>query len=131
MEVKSATKKFKEEINVILKDLKDKGILKEEEDFYYLNDYKMTYVRKREKPNIKLISDMEIKHALIISLILGTCLDKDGLIKNAGLLLGYHSVSKVFKTRCIKLISLLENNTMNSSAEGYVLKESAIQEYKK
>ena len=96
-----------------------------------LKDFKMEYVRKREKPNIKLISDMEIKYALIISLILNMSLNENDLMKTAATLLGYHSLSKVFKTRCNPLLNSLKVDTFNYNEEGYTLKSEVLNQYKK
>ena len=125
----SATKKFKNEIDMNLKGVCNIFPIIEDNDFYYYGKYTLKYVRRREKPNIKTISDMELKQSIIISLLLNTCLDEKDLLKTASNLIGYKSMGKIFKERCTPLLKELEVDTITLEKEGYVLKEDIIKKY--
>ncbi|MDR3290514.1 MAG: DUF4011 domain-containing protein [Methanobrevibacter sp.] len=103
-----ATKKFKNTVDLLLHDMFYQNRFYVNNGFYYSYKNPVT-LRKREKPNIKLISDEEIKETIILILKEQYALQSDDLAKVSSVLLGFSACRINTKNRFLDVI----NNMIN------------------
>ncbi|MDR3223935.1 MAG: DUF4011 domain-containing protein [Methanobrevibacter sp.] len=114
-----ATKKFKNTVDLLISDMSDQNRFHVNNEFYYSYKKPIT-LRKREKPNIGLISDEEIKEAIILVLKKQYALQFNDLAKEFSMLLGFNTCQSNTKNRFLEVINnmiILNEVSINSNGD--------------
>ena len=98
--------KFKEAIFKAIDRNESHMNLIREEDFLFI-DYDQIAVRKRDKPNIDLISDLEIEKAIDLVLSFEKSLKVKELARIVSRTLGFKSTSKKTSTKILEVIDVM------------------------
>lgn len=99
-----STEKFKNHINLLLKDMRNNRMIFIKNDFCYNSETGEIIIRERKKPNIDLICDEEIKKTILHVLKEQYSLDADSLSKSSSKLLGFGVFREKIKNRYSNII---------------------------
>ncbi|GAA5818772.1 MAG: conserved hypothetical protein [Methanobrevibacter sp. CfCl-M3] len=102
-----ATSKFKNRVNEAIKNSENAGLIFVDDDFLFSTKEATTQVRKREKPNIDLISDVEIEENIRMILEKNNTLKNKDLIKQVSKNFGFKSATKKTSLKVAHVIDYL------------------------
>lgn len=98
--------KFKSTIMDSIKFNENKGYIINEEDFLF-TDYDQIIVRRREKPNMDFISDLEVEKAIDLVLSFKKSLKVKELAKQVSRTLGFKSTSKKTSNKITSVVDAM------------------------
>jgi len=101
-----AGSKFKNTIKKSIKRIEDKGLILNEEGFLFKN-YDQIAIRKRDKPNIDFISDLEIEKSIDLILSFKKSVKVKELSKKVSRTFGFKSTSKKTSNKINSVVDMM------------------------